>query len=135
MALFVWNDTYSVQVGSIDEQHKKLFGIINQLHDALAAGKGQATVKLVLKELIDYTVTHFQSEEAMLDKQGYPNLATHRMDHKSLVDKIKKLQVEYEAGQLGTAVKVMDFLQEWLKSHIMKTDKRYSGFLNAKGIH
>lgn len=135
MALFVWNDTYSVQVGSIDEQHKKLFNIINQLHEALGAGKGQATVKTILKELVDYTVTHFHAAEALLEKQAYPNLAVHRLEHKNLVDKIKKFQSEYETGQLGMAVQVMNFLQDWLKSHILKTDKQYSPFLNSKGVH
>jgi len=135
MALFVWNDTYSVQVGTIDEQHKKLFNIINQLHEALGAGKGQATVKTILKELVDYTVTHFRAEEALLEKQAYPNLAVHRLEHKNLVDKIKKFQSEYETGQLGMAVQVMNFLQDWLKSHILKTDKQYSPFLNSKGVH
>ena len=134
MALFVWNDTYSVQVGSIDEQHKKLFNIINQLHEALGAGKGQATVKTILKELVDYTVTHFHAEEALLEKQAYPNLAVHRLEHKNLVDKIKKFQSEYETGQLGMAVQVMNFLQDWLKSHILKTDEQYSPFLNSKGV-
>lgn len=135
MALFVWNDTYSVKVGTIDHQHKRLFDITNELHEALGSGKGQASVKKILQELIDYTVTHFRNEEAMLEKQAYPNLAVHRLEHKGLIDKIKKFQADYESGQMGMAIKLMDFLQGWLKNHILKTDMQYSAHMNAKGVY
>src|SRR4030095_754610 len=135
MALFVWNDSYSVKVAVIDQQHQKLFNMLNQLHEALGAGQGHAAVKKILQALVDYTGTHFRNEEGMLEKQGYPNLASHRLQHKALIDQVKKLQSDYESGQMGTAIKLMNLLQEWLKNHIMKTDLQYSSCLNQKVIH
>ena len=63
MPLIEWNDTYSVGIKIIDEQHKKFFSIINTLFDAMKEGKGDELVETVLKELQDYVIYHFQSED------------------------------------------------------------------------
>ena len=63
MALIAWNDSYSVKVKQMDEQHKKLVEMINQLHDAMKVGQGKQVVGDVLNALVSYTKTHFASEE------------------------------------------------------------------------
>lgn len=132
--LITWNDSYSVKVGSIDKQHQKLFDIMNRLHEAMSVGKGQALVKTVLQELIDYTTTHFASEEATLEKQGYPTLAAHKAEHKALLEKVRTYQKDYLGGKTGMASSLLQFLVEWLKQHIQQTDKKYSQFLNDQGV-
>ena len=74
MPLFTWNESYSVSVKSMDDQHKRLFDLINQLHDAMNAGKGKQMVGLVLKEMLEYTRTHFTAEEKVLERLAYPGL-------------------------------------------------------------
>jgi hemerythrin len=135
MSLLEWNESYSVKVTSFDQQHQTLFKSINELHEALRAGRGKDLVGKILQRLIDYTASHFAKEEAVLEKNGYPELATHRAGHRALVNEVLKLQKDYEAGNLGVAVKLMQFLQKWLSDHIQNTDKRYGSFLNEKGIH
>ncbi len=135
MSLLQWNETYSVQVASIDEQHQTIFTSINELHEALRAAHGKDVVGKILSRLVDYTVLHFSAEEGLMEKSGYPDLAAHRVAHKALVDQVVKLQKEYEAGDMGVAIELMQFLQKWLKEHIQGTDKRYGPFLNGKGIH
>ena len=62
MALVTWDQTYSVSVRRLDEQHQKLFALLNALHEAMRQGKGQAVVQDTLRELATYTVTHFRAE-------------------------------------------------------------------------
>ena len=58
MALFNWNDEFSVNVLAMDNHHKKLFDIMNQMHDSMKAGSSEGVLGGLINELIDYTVYH-----------------------------------------------------------------------------
>ena len=132
--LFSCTEKYAVKVATLDHEHQNLFKIINDLDDALAAGKAREVVAGVLKRLIDYTATHFKNEEAIMAKHNFPGLAAHRSEHQSLVEQVLKFQADFAAGKPEVAVSLLPFLQNWLKNHIMKTDKKYSQFLNDHGV-
>ena len=134
MALFTWNDSYSVKVEMCDAQHKKLFDIINQLADAMRAGKGQEVVARTVGELLLYTRTHFQQEEALLRKANYPQLAEHQELHRKFVADVEVLEKQARGGRTANSVVVLNLLRDWLLNHIQKSDKAYSACLNAVGI-
>jgi len=133
--LFSWTEKYAVKVAKLDHEHQNLFKVVNELNDALAAGKGREVVAGVLKRLIDYTATHFKNEEALMAKHNYPGLAAHRVEHQTLVEQVLKFQADFTAGKHEVAVSLLPFLQNWLKNHILHTDKNYSQFLNDHGVH
>ncbi len=63
MAFIAWTDELSVDIGEIDEQHKKLINMINDLSYAMSKGKGRDVIEAILVGLRDYTVEHFAHEE------------------------------------------------------------------------
>lgn len=132
---FAWKDVYSVHVAALDRQHQQLFGMICELNDALAAGKGNEVVGKILDRLVDYTMSHFAAEEKLLERYGYPSLPEHRARHQELAAKVSSLLQEFKGGNVGVSVSLMLFLRSWLKDHILGTDKQYSDFLNHKGLH
>lgn len=132
---FQWKPAYSVKVVLLDNQHKKLFDLVNELHNAMSAGHGKDVAGDVLNRLIDYTVIHFKAEEALMEKHNYPGLQSHRSEHKALTDKVIAFKKEFEAGTSVVTPQLMMFLQQWLKNHIQGVDQRYSDFLNAQGVH
>ncbi len=132
---FQWNDSYSVKVAAMDDQHKRLFEIIHELYTAMRAGHGKDVVGEVLGRLIKYTVEHFAAEEKLMEKNGYPNLAAHRIEHKALTDKVTAFKKEFDAGKGTLSLELMTFLQDWLTKHIQSIDKKYGAFLSAKGVH
>lgn len=134
MALFNWSSQYSVNINQIDEQHKVLIKLINDLHDAMKAGKGKEVLKTILNELIKYTVEHFSFEENLFESKGYPESKVHKEVHKKLISQVTALKNNYENGNEVISMDVMNFLKEWLSGHIMGTDKKYSVYLNAQGI-
>ena len=134
MALFTWNDSYSVNIREIDDQHKILVKLINDLHDAMKVGKGKEVMGTTIKELVDYTAYHFDHEEKLFTSNGYPESSQHKAIHEKLIAEVKTLQKNYESGNTVISMEVMNFLKDWLSGHIMGTDKKYSSFLNAKGI-
>ncbi len=134
MDFFKWEDSYSVGVRKIDEQHKKLFDLINQLGNAMITGKGRDIISKLLKELKDYTVYHFTDEEKLMEDNGYPELLSHKDIHKNFVNKIKDFEKKNEEGNLSLSVDLFNFLKDWLKGHILGTDMKYKEFFKSKGI-
>ncbi|AFN73859.1 Hemerythrin HHE cation binding region [Melioribacter roseus P3M-2] len=135
MPLFRWTDSYSVNIKSIDEQHKKLLDIINELHEAMKAGKGKEALNKIFNELVDYTRTHFSFEEKLMEKYGYSESALHKQTHQNLIKQLNELKENYEKGNTNLSINVMNFLQDWLIGHIQGSDKKYTAHLNAKGVY
>ncbi|MBF0431040.1 MAG: hemerythrin family protein [Fibrobacteria bacterium] len=133
MSLISWNTNLSVQIVSIDEQHKELMRIMNELNDAMGQGKANDVLGNLLDELILYTVFHFSKEEGLFDKYGYPEAVAHKELHKLLVEKVKRFQKEFLEGASDLSEDLMMFLKEWLLNHIVGNDKKYTPFLKAKG--
>jgi len=134
MALATWDQSYSVSVSKFDEQHQKLFSLLNALHDAMRQGKGQAMVESTLHELALYTVTHFRAEEELLRKTNFPGFAAHQAEHQKFVARVNGFIEEVKSGHSASALAVLGFIKDWLTGHIMKTDRAYGAYLNANGV-
>ena len=132
MALMAWNDTYSVKVQTLDDQHKRLFQILNELHHAMETGKGKLVLSDLLNRLIGYTRSHFADEEKAMAAAKYPDLATHVAEHRELTKKVEQFSRDFQAGTAGITLQLMSFLQQWLTSHILKVDRKYSSCLTGR---
>ncbi len=133
--LFPWNDTYSVKIGIIDMQNKKLVSILNELHQAMVAGLGKQQLGKILSELIKYTHGNFKAEEDFMASQRYPEYAHHKSEHDHLTKTVLEFQGKFQSNEIGLTVEVMGFLKDWLGNHILRSDKSYGPFLNAHGVH
>jgi hemerythrin len=134
MALVIWKDIYVVNVNEIDLQHKKLVGIVNELHDAMIIGKGQTVMGKILDELVDYTLYHFATEEKYFDQYAYPEADLHKKQHQDLVSQVAAIQNKYNSGEKVLTLDVMNFLRDWLHDHIVGSDKLFGPYLNSKGL-
>lgn len=134
MALISWDDDFSVGVRELDEQHKKLISLINDLHNAMKIGKGKEVLSPLLKSLVEYTQTHFSTEEKYFTRFGYPEQGRHQAEHQKFVGKVGAFQKDFDKGGALLSMDVMNFLKEWLAGHILGSDKRYGPFFNEKGL-
>lgn len=134
MSLIKWNDSLSVNVVRIDQEHKKLVGMINELTDAMKAGRGKDVLGKILDGLISYTASHFQLEEKYFQQVKYPDAAAHKQEHAAFVHKITEFKKEFDAGRVTVSVNILQFLSKWLQNHIKGTDQKYSTFFNENGI-
>lgn len=135
MAIVTWTDSLSVGVKSIDDQHTVLFNAINDLHAAMMKGQGRTKVGELLCTLLVYTRSHFSEEEAIMEKFGYPGLATHCIEHRKLTKQVEEYIDRYQQGDLTLSLDLAGFLSDWLKNHIQSTDKSYRPWLNEHGVH
>jgi len=134
MSLVTWDETYSVRVKKLDEQHQKLFALLNALHEAMRHGSGQAAVREILQELATYTVTHFRAEEELMRKTDYQGFAAHQAEHQRFVAKVQQFTQDLEAGRNVSSMQVVGFIKDWLAGHIRKADRSYSAHMNAQGV-
>ena len=134
MAVISWDDNLSVRVSLFDSQHRKLIELINALNDAMREGKGKDVLQPIIRELSNYAVSHFNAEESYFRKYGYPLAPQHVAEHRAFVAEVEKFRRDFESGSVALSVKVMNFLSDWLRKHILGTDKKYSSFFNEQGL-
>jgi len=136
MSLMDWSDSMSVGVKVLDDDHKKLVGLVNELHDGILGGQRKEALAHVLDELVKYTKTHFGREEVLFEKTKYPAAAEHKKHHDELLVKAGELQARYKDGMTSMlSLETMSFLKSWLNHHISGEDKRYTSHFKANGIH
>ncbi|MBF0175402.1 MAG: hemerythrin family protein [Magnetococcales bacterium] len=114
-----WSDEMSVGVASIDADHKKLVGLVNDLFSAFFIGVGDDAVTTVLTEVIDYTQHHFAREEDFLRTHGSATLAFHAEEHRKLTEQVLAISRQ---GASALSEDVLLFLRDWLTHHILGTD-------------
>jgi hemerythrin-like metal-binding protein len=132
--MFEWKNDYSVNIASIDAQHKKLFAIAEELHEAMRTGQSKSVLTKILDRLVQYTVTHFAQEEGLMKLHGYPDFAAHKAAHEALKKQVVDFQSTFQAGEASISIELMTFLKDWLEKHIQGTDKRYSPFLIERKV-
>lgn len=98
MAFMEWSDKLLTGVREVDEQHKKLVALINELYDAMKQGKGKEVIDKALDELVKYAGYHFSTEETLMTKYGYPELASHKREHENFKAKIKDFWIRRLKG-------------------------------------
>ena len=122
-----WDDSYSVGVADLDDDHKKLISIINRVQEMKDSGK---SMLWALEELEHYAQHHFSSEEAYLADVDYAELVEHKEEHQAFHDWLKSVRISLssdpEAG-FYLAERINDYLQKWLVNHILETDMKYKG--------
>ena len=134
MAYIDWDDSLSVGSTLMDDHHKRLFDIFNRIHEAMKAGRGGEVIQGILRELIDYTRYHFDEEEVMLQRIGYPQLDMHKGLHRKFVAELEGYEKEIDEGMaVFVATQVMNSSLAWLRDHILKIDKGYTELVEKHG--
>ncbi|MSN27035.1 MAG: bacteriohemerythrin [Geobacter sp.] len=129
-----WDASFSTGVSKFDEQHKKLFDMVNELADAMQQKRSKEAIGRVLNGLAEYTVNHFADEERSFAQSRYPDENEHKTLHKKLVDQVVELIGKFNSGETLLTQEVINFLQDWLINHIKGSDKKYGPHLNKNGI-
>lgn len=134
MAFFDWKDSYATGIVKIDSQHQKLVDYLNELYDAMKAGKGKDALNDVFKGLLAYTKTHFAAEEGLMKLYRYPDYEAHKDVHDKLAAHVQHLYQQFQAGTITSPIQITNFLKDWLGKHILGTDQKYAPFLKTKGV-
>ena len=130
-----WSDDLSVGIDLVDEDHKKLLSLINQLQTAVHYQTDSSLIESTLNDLIDYTKYHFSREEQLMEKNNYPDFEAHKEQHKAMVKQVTKFIDEYRVDNTRTIDNVVSYLKTWLINHIKGTDQQYIPYIKDKNLN
>ena len=125
--LISWSATFSVGIKVIDDQHKELFALVNDMFNHVV-GDAQAErvyFKQVIQKAVDYVKVHFSTEEKIMLHADYPGYGEHKKAHDTFVLTVVEKVKDFEAGKKFTLLEFTQFLKEWILTHIAIMDKGY----------
>ncbi len=134
MNAITWDDSYTVGVGDLDNQHKGLLNIINRLIEANNKKADSKQCSDIIALLIHYAYTHFAAEENYMTQVEYPDQQKHILEHVDFIMKVMSLSLKVEQGSQSDRSELLDFLKEWFASHVLGTDRYYIPYFAAKGF-
>jgi hemerythrin len=125
--LVSWSPTFSVGIKLIDDQHKVLFDITNDLFNHCAGDEAseRAYFKQVIQNAINYIKVHFSTEEKIMLKTGFSGYAGHKREHELFVLAVVDEVRSFSAGSKFDLTRFTRFLKEWVLAHIAVSDKQY----------
>ncbi len=129
-----WNDKYSANISLIDEQHKKLFEIINK---AIIVKKHRNVTKNVLgilDEMTEYALKHFETEERYMKDFNFPEYQAHRNEHIDFTNNSIDYKNRVIGGDFQILNEILEYLKQWLVNHIQVTDKKYIDCFKKNGL-
>ncbi len=127
--IFPWDESYSIGIPVIDEEHKKLLALVNRFLKALHTKDEKAVIASTFDSLIEYTEKHFANEEEFMAKHKYPALKEHKKEHQRLAKQVVEMNKDRD---YVFSDNIADFLISWLTNHIMLTDKKYAEYIASK---
>jgi hemerythrin len=128
-----WTDSLKTGVSDIDEQHQKLFDIINTLIIMHNYGKKDPLdVLKILFDLSDYSSYHFRLEKTYMHRYRNRNFIHHIEEHDWYIIKLKKFADAFERNEKGLELDIMTFLKEWWTEHIHKLDMELASIVLEK---
>jgi hemerythrin len=123
MGYLVWTKDLDTGIEVIDGQHQRIVEYINKLHDARVKNDTNATGDIIAAT-VDYTISHFSFEEALIEDAGYEFVRPHKKVHELFIRKVSEFQDRYKNGE-DVAGELHDLLARWLFNHIRNDDAAY----------
>jgi hemerythrin len=127
-----WSDTYLLGIPEIDNQHKKLIAIANELYEVITGDQEsyKANMAKALKKLVDYTVYHFSHEEGFMRDHGYAGVDVHKTAHDGFINEVNHQVKQLEGAESRSdGKKFYSYMVNWILTHIARADKVWAAFV------
>jgi hemerythrin len=134
MQPIVWNDTLATGIQEIDDQHKILVNIINDIYQGLTGKYNRISLQRIILELRGYIDYHFGAEERLMAEHDFgfshpDEHDSHLQQHQGFIDRLAELEHYLENNRPVFYEDLFIFLRDWLANHILNTDKKLAHFL------
>jgi hemerythrin-like metal-binding protein len=134
MAYIRWDESLSVGVAEIDEQHRRLFALVDALHELCAAACSPGALMAAVEEFCDYTRHHFATEERYMDAYEYRGMDAHIQEHMRCSLRAVDFLGQCLEGDPALCDEFLAFLKDWLETHVKNTDMGLGAYLNKRGV-
>jgi hemerythrin-like metal-binding protein len=126
-----WDESLSVGIDTIDEHHRYLFDLINDLFEVVINKRGAREVARLIKATDAYAKVHFRAEEQMMQHYGYEDIHHQEQQHRAFEAKIREFYEELHDNPLVAQFNVLSYLRKWLIHHIRVEDAKLGSLVSA----
>jgi hemerythrin len=130
VSALIWTSNLNTGIDVIDKQHRRIVVVINRLRAARRSGDKDA-LGPVIDELVDYTLSHFAFEEALMEDAGYPLAQGHKRLHDLMARHVHEFRERFRNGE-DVGGELNTLLSRWLFDHILNMDAAYVGPVKAQ---
>jgi hemerythrin len=126
--LVTWSATYSVGIKIIDDQHKELFNLVNEMYNHVSNDDEEAErayFQSVVKQVLGYVKTHFATEETIMKRTKFQGYAVHKKVHDSFILSVVDIIKKYDEKKRAPLMVLTHFIKDWILTHIAIMDKQY----------
>jgi len=133
--MIVWDPSLSVGLQELDDQHRAIIRLINELAENKSRGDDDAAAE-ILRFLRNYMNTHLEMETELMQDLDYPGLEAHRRQHELFVNHVIFFEIEKEFGVVSSKMldAILTFLNDWFLHHIATEDKALGAFVRAQAM-
>lgn len=129
MKVLNWDESLSVQLGEVDDDHRRLVELFNLLVQSVEEGTGSEYTEAVFEELVSCTIWHFRHEERLMLQYGYQDFAQHKSEHQELIDSARQAQQKFLQSGSKLSSEDIESLERWLVGHIYTSDMEMAAYL------
>ncbi|MBN8731049.1 MAG: hemerythrin family protein [Acidobacteria bacterium] len=128
---FSWPEECNYEDGTMEEEHRELIGLVQDLEEGLRAGLAQAELLARMDRAYAVLRTHLEAEESALRAAGYPGLGAHRAQHNDMTRALLEFRANVQAGTAQITESVLDYLCQWFQTHMKHEDRAAAEYLRA----
>ena len=129
-----WDPSFSVGVAMLDEQHKGIIDMINQLLADPKEDVDSETISHVLNKMTRYAIDHFETEERLMAVHKFPELSAHQEMHTAFRKKTVGFCLDTMTNKDSVIDEIFQYLKDWWTDHILKSDMKFRPFFQERGV-
>ena len=133
MSFIDWSEEEDIKIKIIDEQHKSIALLINELHETLGS-KRNFLEKNLVERLVKKLREHFDTEENLMKEYKFPYFISHKMEHDRFLNKIQNFYSGLEAGNEKVNLELLNSIKRWLFNHLEINDRKCGKFFVEQGL-
>ena len=130
MSAYEWDESLETGDALVDEQHRNIHALVDYLE---GAGSEPELLLRVLDRLMEHVDCHFTTEEALMVATGYLDSVDHVAEHRKLTEDARDVVLKFRAGELSSTSTVVEFLRNWLLTHVHESDRKFIEHVRARG--
>jgi len=130
--LVTWSATYSVGIKLIDDQHKELLNLVNDMYNHVNNDNEEAErayFQGIIRQVVDYVKIHFATEEKIMKGTKFKGYAGHKRVHDSFILSVVDIIKKFDEGKRVSLIYFTNFIKDWILTHIAIMDKQYFEYL------
>jgi hemerythrin len=133
--LMEWEERFSVGNDEIDSQHKTMIRMLNHLNRAMKSGSGSDISSDLIRDLAEYALKHFHTEELIMLRVEYPGYEEHKAEHEGFSQQVVKFHHDLLRRNVLLSVEMLFFLRDWVAHHILEVDAKYKPYISQDEPH